>query len=620
MCGWFGGNDNDYSPPPSPEEVYRNQIGQFTRNKEALYGQQAHQWNSSVNQYQSQLNDYKITGNDYYNQASNLTMQDADGISTLRDKIQSDYRNFNNLSFDAQRPEFQTYFNGFNHNGQYIPASASVTAPTLTMAPSSYNQQKAGQGFTSALDHLDNLEKQRTTEQNRINQFQSGMRNTANSYASTLSNLDISNLNGINKLEQQINYSLDDLNNFNSVLDTDFSRSTSMFNDTLAGINSLKQQRTDEQNRINTFQNEINTLASQYGDSFSGLGITDADQIRTLNSDIEAAMGKVSGFNSLLSPDLSAQFNSLSDLNKQVDELQQARDLELSRINSTEQGALGSADIINQIVSGGDYYNLNSMTGLQTQLDSAREKLSGFTSELDYDFTDELAALDATQGSIDALNNQRQSTLDNLVNARTDLSQQLSAAQLYDEALLRQIQNQARSGQGQANLFIGGRAGDVQGGYNTLLSDANSRIEELLGKRNTIEEQAQALQTQLGDTTFLDLDQLSGLEEQFNTIKGDQELYNSQQALDEVSAMAKLFGSERTRLEADAQAAAQAQLAGEMEIKNRMNENGDVLLPDLSFRDPQTFEEWQRYLSSQEEEDEINGLASSSFANSLIYL
>ena len=36
MCGWFGGNDNDYSPPPSPEEVYRNQIGQFTRNKEAL--------------------------------------------------------------------------------------------------------------------------------------------------------------------------------------------------------------------------------------------------------------------------------------------------------------------------------------------------------------------------------------------------------------------------------------------------------------------------------------------------------------------------------------------------------------------------------------------------------
>ena len=84
--------------------------------------------------------------------------------------------------------------------------------------------------------------------------------------------------------------------------------------------------------------------------------------------------------------------------------------------------------------------------------------------------------------------------------------------------------------------------------------------------------------------------------------------------------MAKLFGSERTRLEADAQAAAPAQLAGEMEIKNRMNENGDVLLPDLSFRDPQTFEEWQRYLSSQEEEDEINGLASSSFANSLIYL
>ena len=609
-----------YRPPPSPEQQYSAQIGQFSTQENALRQQQASAWNDSVSAFNNQLQGFADQGNDFLSQARGLSFADQDAINSLRTDVYNTQDQFNALNWTGgNEPLFQSSQYGFTLGNNYYGANVGgLASPDTLDAPDLAKKSGYGTTFSSTLDLLNNLDSQYSQEQQRYQNFQANQRTLADQYNQTFNTLGIANDNAMNTLERNIQNAMSDNSSFSSELDTDFSRSTGLFNDTLAGIADLRSQREAEQQRIGEFQTQMDTLAGTYGQTLDGLDITHADGIMNLNSDIESTLANVRGFSSELSPDLSAQLEALSGLDNRVDNLQLARDLEFQRIADAEQQARNQSLQIADLANASGIYNQANLDSAYERLNQQQSALSDFSSVLDYDFSDENSLLTSTQGILDSLTNQRTNTVDNLFNSATELGQSIQSAQDWDEAALRDLKAQALSGQTSANNFIGGRAGDLQTAYGDTVTSINDRLQALFDTRSTIESDAQAFQGTLDDTPITSLDQLKLLEDQFGGINSQYGQYNAAQAQDEVDAISQLLSGERTRLEADAEAAAQAALAGQVEVTNALDQFGNLTLNNLPFRDPLTVQQYKAWLEQNgNEEDADNPAMISAFARAL---
>ncbi|GAA4652549.1 hypothetical protein GCM10023116_48330 [Kistimonas scapharcae] len=611
---------NDYTPPPAPEEKYATQIGHFSRQENQRREQEANAWNDSVSAFNNQLQGFADQGNDFLSQARGLSFADQDAINTLRTDVYSTQDQFNALNWTGgNEPLFQSSQYGFTLGNNYYGANVGgLATPDTLDAPDLAQRSSYGNAFSGTLDILNSLDSQYSQEQQRYQGFQANQRTLADQYNQTFNTLGIANDTAMNTLERNIQNALADNQGFTSELNTDFSRSTGLFNDTLAGIADLRSQREAEQQRINDFQTRMNTLAGTYGQTLDGLDITHADGIINLNSDIESTLANVRGFSSELSPDLSAQLEALSGLDNRVDSLQLERNLELRRIADAEANARNQSIQIADLANASGIYNQANLDSAYERLAQQQSALSDFNSVLDYDFSDENSLLTSTQGILDSLTNQRTNTVDNLFNSATELGQSIQSAQDWDEAALRELKAQALAGQTSANNFMGGRAGDLQTAYGDTVSSINDRLQALFDTRSTIESDAQAFQGTLDDTTITSLDQLKILEDQFSGINSQYGQYNAAQAQDEVDAISQLLSGERTRLEADAEAAARAELAGQVEVSNALDQFGNLTLTGLPFRDPLTVLEYKAWLEKNgNEEDADNPAMISAFARAL---
>ena len=614
MCG---GGGKEPEPYVSPQEKYRWQAGAFAKQKSNEYQQQAKEYNTELSNYQNQFNNMYSNANSVFDTVSNLDMSNTYGIDNYRKQTQKNQQTFNNLAnqySQLSRPDFQTNFNGISHGGAYLPVSASVEAPTLNAGISSYNLGNMSGVFQNTLDHLNKLDADRAAEQKRVSGFQNNLRDTLGSMTSTLSGYDIGDMDQINGLSRSLDLQKQKLSEFDSPLSNDFSFSNGLIGDMERQIGSLRDSYNTEQTRISDFQNTLNTSAQNWSDAIGGLSISDGDQIADLNNSIDDLLGQANNFQS----DIATNFDlsALNSANRTIDDLQAARDAELGRISSIENNAMTTADWLNNNASTSNGYSLNNIDAMQRQLDDQRNNLANFSSDLGYDFADELSALDSSQLALDELRTRRATGIDSLFSDQSNLLSQINAIDLSNETGIRDLQSEIRRLQGQGQSYSGGRAADLNEQLGNLYGTASDKLTELYNYRGDLESQAQDLWNTNQGVDFMSLDQLSEAENQFNDLSGLVSQYNAASANDEIGQLQRLFADNRARLEGDAANVSQANQLASGEILNLLDSSGNLSAGNLPFNEYLTEAEYMALLQN-EDEDENNPFLNPTFAASV---
>ncbi|WP_175404770.1 hypothetical protein, partial [Endozoicomonas atrinae] len=149
-----------------------------------------------------------------------------------------------------------------------------------------------------------------------------------------------------------------------------------------------------------------------------------------------------------------------------------------------------------------------------------------------------------------------------------------------------------------------------------LYTASGDKLTELYNYRGDLESQAQELLNANQDVDFLDLNQLSGVESQFNNINDLVSRYGATAAGDEISQLQALLGQNRTRLETDAANVAAAQNQAANEITRMLDSSGNIIAGNLPFNEFLTEEEYLALMRQQEEEED-NPFLNPTFAASV---
>ncbi|WP_175404771.1 hypothetical protein, partial [Endozoicomonas atrinae] len=149
-----------------------------------------------------------------------------------------------------------------------------------------------------------------------------------------------------------------------------------------------------------------------------------------------------------------------------------------------------------------------------------------------------------------------------------------------------------------------------------LYTASGDKLTELYNYRGDLESQAQELLNANQDVDFLDLNQLEGVESQFNNINDLVSRYGATAAGDEISQLQALLGQNRTRLETDAANVAAAQNQAANEITRMLDSSGNIIAGNLPFNEFLTEEEYLALMRQQEEEED-NPFLNPTFAASV---
>ena len=153
--------------------------------------------------------------------------------------------------------------------------------------------------------------------------------------------------------------------------------------------------------------------------------------------------------------------------------------------------------------------------------------------------------------------------------------------------------------------FTGGRVGDISTRLGTASDAVSAKLAELGTYRNDLEKRAQSLQEQLNNKSFYEVGMVDGEQGGFDSMQAEVELYNAQQAMDEIAGMEDRLNSERGRLERDAEASGERNRISREDILKMVGENGIPEFGDLSQLDPMALEEYLKLMNGEEEEEEF---------------
>lgn len=512
-------------------------------------------------------------------------------------------------------------FNTITPGGRFIDVTVGLNNPTLADGVNEFDLNQINSLFQRGTDYLNELQAKRDKEQARIDNFTKDMRSQLQSYNTLLGGYDIDDLNRLNQLQQNVGFTLEDIDSFSSPLGTDFSSLRNGYDQLSAGVQDLFGQRDNEFGRISNFENSLLSGLGDLESQVGNLSIGDLDQMNALKKQYEDRINKANNFNSELDFDLSDELAQINQSRGALDELFASRRAEEGRIGDFEKTLSNRIRQINSLAGNTGIYNLDDITNLQNFLGQANNQMGEFSSSLNYDFGDQQFDMDMASRQINNLINQRKSAVDSMFSAGNSLATDMGGVADYDEASIRNLLNLAKEGQTGAGQFSGGRAQELQDLYQGSIDDLNGRLQNIFGQRDTIEGDLASMLEGARTTDILDLQQLGGLESELAGLRELKNQWGATQANDEYAALQSLLGGERSRLEQDAGNVAQQQNTAIQEILSQLDSNGNLTFNDLTFRDPMTQSAYQQLVSNgyinADDEEETRRKLQSAFARNL---
>lgn len=409
-----------------------------------------------------------------------------------------------------------------------------------------------------------------------------------------------------------------DIGSFSSLLDYDFSGANQYATSAQNRIDQLLADRATEETRISNYGNTLANLADQYEADLSGYNIANIDEMNALQALIDAQQKDARGFTSELDFDFRNQLNELQDVEDNLGNLYLERQLEQGRIEDAQANYLRQAQGIDRLADSTGIYGKAGIDALQQELDALNTDIGGFSSLLDYDFSNTDQYRTQAAEDIAGLYSERASALDEIQNPIAGLTDQLGGLELYDESGMRNIRGDLSALNQDLSRFSGGRVDEIQGQITGGLDAVDARLADLTTYRGQLEEKAQGLMDAVNGNTYYAVNDLTGDLEEYDAQRAEIELYNAQVAMDEIdSVMERLYG-ERNRLEQDAQNVQARQSSAQSALLNALNAFGLPQFDNLSQVDPQTMAQFMAMLQSGNDEEDQFTTNPNAFSSNVI--
>jgi len=613
------------SPAPPDYTAEKSQIRKDTEKK---YGEQAEAYNTAVDTFNTALGGFQ---SQYDNLSSALS---GANISNLYDDPTT--TDVNENIFDVYSPQISdlaTALSGLDTDidkpifessvgSEYGPIGITNIPDLNKFSTADYDTLSSN--ISSLADTLNQLKADRAAEEQRITDFGQSLNQGLGGMGVTLGQLGIADLASMNQLEKQ----LSDLNLQKQGFSSDimgqfmpggFSNFQNQYDTLTAGLADLQGKRQTELDRISTFGDTLYTDVDSYFDRLDNLGIADEAGIESLIDDIEDRQRQAGRFSSELGFNFGNQLGELGDVLGDVKDLQSERVAELARLENAKANFLSQAGNVEQAAEGGNMFSAAILDSIDDQIRDLKNEISGFSSELPFDFSGATGAITDAETALAGLQGERQTALDDILSRVQTAGTGIGDIALSDEDAITGRQTDLQKLQQELAKFSGGRVGNIGGEITAGLEQVDARLADLATKRSEIETAAQQLVEDINNASFYGLDDLTGSQAAFDEQKAQVDLFNAQQALDEIAAAEQRLQSEKQRLETDAEAVAARSGQAQQDLLASIGASGVPEFQNFAQIDPITLEQYLNLLAQGGDEEELGALANlpSAFSQNL---
>ena len=281
------------------------------------------------------------------------------------------------------------------------------------------------------------------------------------------------------------------LNDLNTNMMNNLTSQVGQYTDTL---NDLRKSRQTEENRIRNFRNALLGDASNYSTTLGQLGIADLGQMNQLERDLNALNTRRNAFSSTILDQLypsgfgevDTRYNNLTT---GLSDLRADRQTELDRISNFESGILSDVDAYRSRLGDLTIADAELLSALQDDISSRQRQAGRFSSELGFDFSDELGELSEVGRGAASLSRERQAELDRIANTQGQILASARAAEaaaeagnIYSAAGIDAISDRVRDIRGDISGFSSVLPFDFANA-NLPLTDAETALADLTSRR-----------------------------------------------------------------------------------------------------------------------------------------
>ena len=281
------------------------------------------------------------------------------------------------------------------------------------------------------------------------------------------------------------------LNDLNTNMMNNLTSQVGQYTDTL---NDLRKSRQTEENRIRNFRNALLGDASNYSTTLGQLGIADLGQMNQLERDLNALNTRRNAFSSTILDQLyPSGFGEVdtrySNLTTGLSDLRADRQAELDRISNFESDILSDVDAYRDRLDDLTIADAELLSALQDDISSRQRQAGRFSSELGFDFSDELGELSEVGRGAASLSRERQAELDRIANTQGQILASARAAEaaaeagnIYSAAGIDAISDRVRDIRGDISGFSSVLPFDFANA-NLPLTDAETALADLTSRR-----------------------------------------------------------------------------------------------------------------------------------------
>lgn len=611
------------SRPAPPPPDYTQQKRELRLAAEKDYADRASTYNQAVKDYNDQLSTFSGNIGNTSATLGGLGIGDlyddpnTDANENQYTSLKNTLSGYNTSLAGLAAPDKPTFSSVIQ--SEYGPIGITNIPSLSNVNSNMYNSLTGQVGDLSA--SLNDLNRQRTAEENRVKSFRTGLLGDVNNYNTQLGQLGIADISQMDALDRQLS-SLDTRRNAfsSSILDQLYPSGLSEYNTGRAGLSAgltdLRNRRTTEQDRISAYEKALLGDVDTYRNTLGDLTIANADGITNLQDLINDRQRQAGRFSSELGFNFNDELGELSDVGRGVDNLSRDRQTELDRIKSEQDRILGSARSAEQAAESGNIYSAKGLDAIDDRVRDLRADISGFSSLLPSDFGSADSPLTDAETALADLRSRRATELDAIQSGITGATSGLGDLNLYDEDAIRKARSDILSQQGDLAAFTGGRVGDIGASATAGLGQVDTKLAELETARNDLETRAQALMEQINNASFYATDDLTSNQSSAEQLQAEVELYKANQAMDEISTLMNRLNSERGRLERDAENVASRERIERDDILSTIGESGVPEFTNYARNDPITLQQYLALLNS-EEDNPATGSMPSAFSRNL---
>jgi hypothetical protein len=427
--------------------------------------------------------------------------------------------------------------------------------PTLKNANSTLYQQLMS-GVGSIESQLGSIFQARQAEEQRVNGFRTQLMGGLNPIQNMAGALSIRDLNAIIDQQNQLGALDAKRQGFSSsIIDQmggwgDFTTKYQTLNNTLSG---LRTKRTEEEKRIADFERMLYSQADQLGGQLGGMTIADQSGMNSIKAKLQALQQDAGRFTSELDWDFSQEMGhaGLGGVMANLNSLFQDRTNEENRIKQFEADLRNRALGLQDLSGGLSEYNLNHLNTLQSRIAAMRGEAGGFSSALGFDFSQELGGLTEAEARLAELKSTRATKLAELQGRTANPMTGLQDLAVHDETGLNQRRNQLQSLLTELSQWTGSDTAGIKAQLDGGMSTVQGKLPQLQTKRSELEKQAQTIRDRIKNQSYYASTALGADDAEAKSMKDQIDLYNAQQAMDELDQIMGRLGSERSRLVAD---------------------------------------------------------------------